>query len=67
MSLSTVRKQRKAPVTSVHSVRTTEELWERARARAIEEGVTMSYVMNSILEGYADRQLNLPKIVKKYD
>lgn len=67
MNLSTVRKERKAPTTSVHSIRTTDELWERAKERAIEEGVTMSYVMNSILEGYADRQLNLPQIIKKYD
>lgn len=52
--------------TSAHSVRTTDELWEKAKKRAVDEGVTLNFVVNEILEGYARGLVNLPKTVKQY-
>lgn len=52
--------------TSAHSVRTTDDLWARAKKRAEGEGVTLNHVMNEILEGYARGMINLPKVVKQY-
>lgn len=52
-----------------HSVRTTDELWEMARQRAAKDGVSLNYVINEILEGYARGMLNLPrvKVTKSFD
>ncbi len=47
--------------TSSHSVRASDELWLRARKRADAEGVSLNFVLNEILEGYARGMVNLPK------
>lgn len=49
-----------------HSVRCTDELWESAKARADDEGVTMNYVISEILEGYARKLMDLPEVTKIY-
>lgn len=60
------KKKRRPATTSVHSIRTTEELWEKAKNRADREGVPMNRVIVLIMEGYAEGELHLPRIVKDY-
>lgn len=50
----------------VRSVRVSDEIWEGARRRASYEGVTLSYVMSTFLEGYKARRLNLPRVEVTY-
>lgn len=50
----------------VRSVRVTDDVWEKARYRANMEGVTMSYVVQVIMEGYASGMLDLPRMVMQY-
>lgn len=52
--------------TAAHSVRTQDELWNKAKRRAASEGHTMNHVINEILEGYARGMINLPKVTKQY-
>lgn len=55
-----------SPSTTAHSVRTTDDLWTQAQRRARSEGVSMNYVVNSILYGYANGLLNLPRVIRQY-
>jgi hypothetical protein len=48
------------------SVRVGDEVWERSRSRAEYEGVTISHVINSLLEGYSKGLLDLPKVKVVY-
>jgi len=48
------------------SVRISDEVWDKARHRAAFEGVTVSHVIFSLLEGYAKGLLNLPKVQVQY-
>jgi hypothetical protein len=48
------------------SVRVSDEIWQRARNRAAYEGVTVSHVIFSLLEGYAKGLLNLPQVHVTY-
>lgn len=50
----------------VRSVRISDEVWERARRRAVHEGVTMSDVMSTIVHGYAQGLVNLPRVTVSY-
>lgn len=50
----------------VRSVRVTDEVWEAARRRAAYEGVTMSHVVNQIVEGYSRGLIDMPKVVVTY-
>jgi len=52
--------------TSVHGVRTPDEIWAKAKQRAASEGVVLNHVINEILEGYGRGLINPPKIVKQY-
>lgn len=60
------RKPRRPATTSVHSIRTSEALWAKAKKRADGEGVPMNQIVVQILEGYAAGELHLPRIVKDY-
>lgn len=61
---------RRRPVGSkpdpVRSVRVGDDLWEAAKRRAAYEGVTMSHVLLSIIEGYAQGLIDMPKVVVSY-
>lgn len=48
------------------SVRVSDEVWERAKSRAKYEGVTVSTVIFTLLEGYSKGLLNLPKVQVTY-
>ena len=48
------------------SVRISDEVWEKSRNRAAYEGVTVSHVIFSLLEGYSKGLLDLPKVQVKY-
>lgn len=61
-----VRMRHSDQTTAVHSVRCTEGLWKAAKRRAMFEGVTMNFVMSSILEGYAANQMDLPKVTREF-
>ncbi len=50
----------------VRSVRVSEAVWESARRRATYEGVTMSHVMLSFVEGYAKGLVDLPRVTVQY-
>lgn len=45
-----------------HSVRTTDDRWNKAKARADREGVSLNFVLNELLDGYGMGLLNLPKV-----
>ncbi|QGZ16744.1 hypothetical protein PBI_DEWDROP_97 [Microbacterium phage Dewdrop] len=47
--------------TTPHSVRLRESLWVAAKRRADGENVTMAFMVNEIMDGYARGFLNLPK------
>jgi hypothetical protein len=49
-----------------HSIRTTDEVWLRARRRSVAEGTTINGVMNELLDGYGRGMINLPTITKSY-
>lgn len=44
-------------------------MWQRARNRATEEGVSMNQVLNEIMEGYGEGKIDLPHVtvVKTFD
>jgi hypothetical protein len=44
------------------SVRVEDELWVRAGERAKAEGTNLSAVLNLLLQGYASRKLDLPRV-----
>lgn len=46
----------------VRSVRISNEVWEAARRRATYDGVTMSHVLVTFMEGYSQGLLDLPRI-----
>ena len=48
--------------TSTHSIRCEESVWIKARKRATSEGVSMNHVLSEILEGYANKQIDLPQV-----
>jgi|NGEPerStandDraft_6_1074524.scaffolds.fasta_scaffold169658_2 antitoxin component of RelBE/YafQ-DinJ toxin-antitoxin module len=51
----------------VRSVRISDGVWAKAKARSEREGVTVSRVASLLIEGYADGALNLPVTVLIYD
>lgn len=68
---SQVEKKRKRPrqvsgQMVPRSVRISDEVWEKARTRSRYDGVTISYVMYTLLEGYGKGLLNLPKVTMTY-
>jgi hypothetical protein len=46
----------------VRSVRISDELWEAARRRATYDGVTMSHVLVTFVEGYSKGLIDMPRI-----
>lgn len=66
MTASRARPRKAKGETPARSVRIADETWDRARNRAAYEGVTISYVIGSLLEGYSKGLLNLPKVEVKY-
>lgn len=66
MSDTRARPRRAKGSMPARSIRIDDETWERARARAAYEGVTISHVTNAFLEGYAKGLLNLPTVQVKY-
>lgn len=66
MSDSRARPRRVKGAKPARSVRIADEVWDRARNRAAYEGVTISYVIDSLLEGYSKGLLNLPKVQVQY-
>lgn len=50
----------------VRSVRVSDAVWETARRRATYEGVTMSHVMLTFVEGYAKGLVDLPRVTVQY-
>lgn len=50
----------------VRSVRVSEAVWDAARRRATYEGVTMSHVMLTFVEGYARGLVDMPRVTVQY-
>lgn len=61
------RRPNGAPESPVRSVRIDNVLWDKARSRAEEEGVTMSEVLAAFTRGYADRHINMPQVHVVYE
>lgn len=59
--------RRQQGITPARSVRVSDEVWEAARERATSEGVTLTRVIVSILEGYGQGKVNLPTVHVDYD
>lgn len=51
---------------TVKTVRMRDSVWSRASSRAVREGVTMSTVLQELVEGYSLEKINLPRIEKVY-
>lgn len=51
---------------SSHSIRTTDTLWTKAKARAKDSGLTMNEVVVAILQGYSRGLMDLPKVTKSF-
>jgi hypothetical protein len=49
-----------------HSIRCHNDVWEKAKRRAKQEGTVLNAVLEEILEGYGDGLINLPKVTKSY-
>lgn len=49
------------------SVRVEDDLWARAGERAKAEGTNLSAVLNLLLQGYASRKLDLPRVELVWD
>jgi len=49
------------------SIRLSDEVWEKGRERAAEDGTTMSEVLRMLAIGYANGQVNAPRQVVVYD
>lgn len=52
--------------TVTRSIRIEEEIWNRVKARAEQDGVTSSTVAKRLLHGYADGKLPLPRVTMVY-
>lgn len=52
--------------TESHSVRSDKAMWAKARTRATREGYNMNHVINTLLEGYANGVIHMPKVVKQF-
>lgn len=48
------------------SIRVSDEAWNKARARAEYEGVTVSHVAAMLIEGYSKGLLNPPQVTVTY-
>lgn len=51
---------------SVRTVRVNDAMWEAARKRAVSEKVSMSHVVNELVEGYAVKAFDLPTVEKVF-
>lgn len=49
-----------------HSIRCHDDVWEKAKRRAKQDGTVINTVLEEILEGYGDGLINLPKVTKSY-
>jgi hypothetical protein len=58
----TVRPRKIKGAMPARSVRVSDDIWDKARARAEYDGVTVSHVAYLLLEGYAKGLLNLPQV-----
>lgn len=52
--------------TSTHSIRTEDDVWERARTRATGAGTNMNRVLEAIMIGYANELMDLPRVEKTW-
>lgn len=51
----------------VRTARISDKIWLKARARARKDNVTMSTVINRLVEGYAKGAITLPRVQMVYD
>ena len=42
-------------------------IWKKAQKRAKHEGVSMSSVMHTLVEGYSEGKIDLPRVELTYD
>jgi len=64
--MSNEKTTRRRPPTTTRSIRCTPESWRKAQIRADKEGVTLTHVLREFVEGYANGQLDLPKVIKVF-
>lgn len=61
-----IRRPNGTGTSPTRSVRCDDEVWEAARRRAVFENVTISHVVQLILDGYGKGYIDLPKTVVQY-
>jgi hypothetical protein len=66
MARSAPRRPKGTPENPVRSVRVADALWNKAAVRARHEGVTMSHVLLTFVEGYAEGLVDLPRITATF-
>jgi hypothetical protein len=50
----------------LHSIRSVEADWEKARRRTVADGTTMSSMLNELIIGYGRGLIDLPKTTVSY-
>lgn len=66
VNMKTTRRPNGSAPDPVRSVRISDATWNKARRRADYEKVTMSHVLLTLVEGYAEGYMDLPKIQVTY-
>jgi hypothetical protein len=61
------RRPNGTPPNPVRSVRVSDEAWSAAQVRAAYEGRTMSEIVALLVSGYAQGQIQLPRVEMVYE
>lgn len=58
--------RRRSTRSASHSVRMDDDLWNKAKNRAHDEGVALNYVVEMFLSGYSQGLIDLPQVELKF-
>lgn len=59
-------RNRQAGGSPTRTTRIGDEVWEKAKKRAESDGVSMSQLMNTLVEGYSEGKIDLPRVELVY-
>lgn len=62
-----VRSPNGTPESPVRTFRVADEIWDRAKARAQQDGSTMSSILLAFVDGYGLGKINPPRMTVIYD
>lgn len=59
-------RNRQAGGSPTRTTRIGDAVWEKAKKRATRDGVSMSQLMNTLVEGYSEGKIDLPRVELVY-